>query len=72
MVVYTPGQGDCYHKITTDFAGGDPPGGFLINYRQCGQITARGALKPVARNLAASEAILAVDFAPIALDALMV
>lgn len=72
VVDYTPGQGDYHRKITTDFAGGDPPDVFLINYRQFGQFAARGALEPVAPYLAASEAISASDYAPIAMDAFMV
>ncbi len=71
VVDYTPGQADYYRKITTDFAGGDPPDVFLINYRQFGQYAARGALEPVAPYLASSEAIAAVNYAPIAMDAFM-
>ena len=69
VVDYTPGQSDYYRKITTDFAGGDPPDVFLINYRQFGQYAARGALEPVAPYLAQSETIAAADYAPIAMDA---
>jgi len=66
---YTPGQSDYYRKIATDFAGGAPPELFLINYRQFGQYAARGALEPVAPYLAASEAIAAEEYAPVAMDA---
>jgi multiple sugar transport system substrate-binding protein len=66
---YTPGQSDFYRKITTDFAGGDPPDVFLINYRQFGQYAARGALQPVAPYLASSETISVADYAPISMDA---
>ena len=69
VIDYTPGQSDYYRKITTDFAGGDPPDVFLINYRQFGQYAARGALAPVGPYLAASERIAAADYAPVALDA---
>jgi multiple sugar transport system substrate-binding protein len=71
IVDYTPGQSDYYRKITTDFAGGDPPDLFLINYRQFGQYAARGALQPVAPYLAKSQAISAGDYAPVAMDAFM-
>jgi multiple sugar transport system substrate-binding protein len=66
---YTPGQGDFQRKIATDFAGGDPPDVFLINYRQYGQYAARDALEPVGPYLAASDAISADEFASVPLDA---
>jgi multiple sugar transport system substrate-binding protein len=66
---YTPVQTDYSRKITTDFAGNDPPDVFLINYRQFGQYAARGALEPVALYLDASTPISAGDYAPIAMDA---
>jgi multiple sugar transport system substrate-binding protein len=69
VVDYTPGQSDYYRKITTDFAGGDSPGVFLINDRQFGQYAARGALEAVAPYLARSETITAADYTPIAMDA---
>lgn len=68
-VDYTPGQSDFYRKITTDFAGGEPPDLFLINYRQFGQYAARGALEPVAPYLAASETLSAGEYAPSAMEA---
>jgi multiple sugar transport system substrate-binding protein len=68
---YTPGQSDYYRKITTDFAANAPPDVFLINYRQFGQYAARGALAPVAPDLAASETIASDEYAPVALDAFM-
>jgi multiple sugar transport system substrate-binding protein len=69
VVDYTPGQSDYYRKVTTDFAGGDPPDVFLINYRQFGQYAARGALETVAPYLAQSETISADDYASISMDA---
>lgn len=66
---YTPGQGDFQRKVATDFAGGDPPDVFLINYRQYGQYAARGALAPVGPYLDASTEISAADYAPIPMDA---
>lgn len=72
VIDYTPGQSDYYRKIATDFAGGDPPDVFLINYRQFGQYAARGALEPVAPFLAGRGAIAADAYAPVAMDAFMV
>lgn len=69
VVDYTPGQSDYYRKITTDFAGGDPPDVFLINYRQFGQYAARGVLETVAPYLAQSETISATEYATISMDA---
>lgn len=69
QIDYTPGQSDYYRKITTDFAGGDAPDLFLINYRQFGQYAAAGALEPVGPYLEASEVLDAEDYAPVAMDA---
>jgi multiple sugar transport system substrate-binding protein len=66
---YTPGQSDFQRKVATDFAGGDPPDVFLINYRQYGQYAARGALAPIGPYLDASTEISADDYAPIPMDA---
>ena len=66
---YTPGQNDFYRKVSTDFAGGDPPDLFLINNRQFGQYAAAGALEPVQSYLDASTAIAAEDYAQISMDA---
>ncbi len=68
-VDYTPGQSDYYKKMTTDFAAGEPPDLFLINYRTMGQYAAAGALEPAAPYLAASETLDAADYAPVAMDA---
>ncbi len=69
VVDYTPGQSDYYRKITTDFAGGDPPDVFLINYRQFGQYAARGVLASEAPYLADSETLAVADYASVAMDA---
>jgi multiple sugar transport system substrate-binding protein len=66
---YTPGQSDFQRKVATDFAGGDPPDVFLINYRQYGQYAARGALAPIGPYLDASTVISADDYAPIPMNA---
>src|SRR5215218_7768955 len=67
--LYTPGQADYRTQIATDFAAGDPPDVFLINYRHLGQFAARGALEPLADRLAASTILREDDFYPAALDA---
>ncbi|MDP9359748.1 MAG: sugar ABC transporter substrate-binding protein [Chloroflexota bacterium] len=66
---YTPGQGDYQTKISTDFASGNPPDVFLINYRRFGQYAARGALEPLGPRLRASETLREEEFYPIVLDA---
>jgi multiple sugar transport system substrate-binding protein len=68
-MLYTPGQADYRTQIATDFAAGDPPDVFLINYRHLGQYAARGALEPLADRLAASEILNEEDFYPTPLDA---
>jgi multiple sugar transport system substrate-binding protein len=68
-VDYTPGQSDFQRKVSTDFAGGDPPDLFLINYRQFGQYAARGALEPIGPYLEASETISADEYATVPMDA---
>ena len=66
---YTPDQNDFQKKMATDFAGGDPPDVFLTNYRRFGQFAARNALEPVGPYLAASSAIKAEEYYPMAMDA---
>ena len=61
-LVYTPGQNDYQTKIATDFAGGNPPDVFLINYRRYGQYAARGALEPLGPRLDASATLNEEDF----------
>lgn len=46
--VGVPSQGDHIAKLSTAFAGGQPPDVFLLNYRRVGQFAARGVLAPVA------------------------
>lgn len=60
---------DLATRLSTGFAGGNPPDLFLINYRTYGQYAARGVLDPVGPRLERSD-VLSVDdlYAP-ALDA---
>jgi len=62
-------QDDLLARLTTSFAGGNPPDVFLINYRSYGQFAQQGVLAPVADRLAASEVIAEDDFAGAALEA---
>ncbi len=66
---YTPGQYEYRTQVATDFAAGDPPDVFLLNYRHLGQYATRGALDPRDDRLAASDTLRGDDFYPAALDA---
>jgi multiple sugar transport system substrate-binding protein len=60
---------DLIARLSTSFAGGNPPDLFLLNYRFYGQFAARGVLEPVERRVDASGAFSQEDFYPQALDA---
>ena len=62
-------QDDLLARLTTAFAGGNPPDTFLVNYRSYGQFADQGALEPVQSYLDASDEIAEDEFAPTALDA---
>jgi multiple sugar transport system substrate-binding protein len=66
---YTPGQSDYYRKMTTDFAAGQPPDLFLINYRNVGPYIASGSLEPAETYLANSDELTAEDYAPVSMAA---
>ena len=68
-VDYTPGQGDYYRKIASDFAAGSPPDVYLTNYRQFGQYASAGGLAPIQSYLDRSTSIATSDFYGVALDA---
>ncbi len=70
-VVFAPvaTQDDLLARLTTGFAGGNPPDTFLINFRKYGQFAAQGVLEPVQSWLDDSEVIAEEDFAPTAMDA---
>ena len=67
-VTPVPTQDDLLAKLTTSFAGGQPPDVFLINYRKYGQFAARDALTPVQDRLDSSDVLSEEDFADTALD----
>src|SRR5687767_568605 len=62
-------QDDLLAKLTTSFAGGNPPDTFLVNYRSYGQFADQGALEPVQSYLDDSDAIAENEYAPTALEA---
>lgn len=62
-------QDELMAKLTTAFAGGEPPDVFLLNFRKYGQFAAQDAIEPVQPHLDASEVLDEDDFAPVALDA---
>jgi multiple sugar transport system substrate-binding protein len=53
---------DLIARLSTAFAGGEPPDVFLMNYRYLGQFASKGALEPVGPYLDASETLSAQDF----------
>lgn len=62
-------QDDLMARLTTSFAGGQPPDVFLLNYRRYGQFAAQGAIEPVQPYLDRSQVLKESDFSPRALDA---
>jgi multiple sugar transport system substrate-binding protein len=63
---------DLITRVSTSFAGGQPPDLFLINYRFFGQFAARGILEPVQGRLDETDAFDEEDFYREALDAFRV
>jgi multiple sugar transport system substrate-binding protein len=60
---------DLIARVSTSFAGGQPPDLFLINYRFYGQFAHRGVLEPIQGRLDDSTEFDEDDFYPQALDA---
>ena len=60
---------DLIARLSTSFAGGQPPDLFLINYRFFGQFEVRGVLEPIQGRLDDSAAFAEDDFYAKALDA---
>lgn len=59
---------DLIARLSTAFAGGEPPDLFLMNYRYLGQFESKGVLEPVAPYLDGSDAFSAEDFYPEAMN----
>jgi multiple sugar transport system substrate-binding protein len=55
-------QGDHLSKLATDFAAGNPPEVFLINYRRYGQFASQGVLEPLGSYLDKSLTVKASDY----------
>jgi multiple sugar transport system substrate-binding protein len=55
-------QKDHMAKLTTAFAGGEPPDLFLINFRRYGQFASRGVLEPVGPRLVERGRLKESDF----------
>lgn len=56
-------------KLSTSFAGGRPPGVFLVNYRNFASLAARGAIDPAGPRLDASTRLRREAFFPQSLEA---
>ena len=63
---------DLIARLSTAFAGGEPPDLFLMNYRYLGQFESKGALEPVGPYLDGSDAFSAEDFYPEAMTAFQI
>ncbi len=64
-----PSKSDYLTRLTTDFAAGEPPNVFLLNYRRLAQYHNRGALEPLGQRIATSDTIREADYFSVALDA---
>ncbi len=62
-------QDDLLAKLTTEFAAGDPPDVFLVNFRKYGQFASEGVLAPVQPYLDESTEISAEEFTQTSFDA---
>lgn len=60
---------DLIARLSTSFAGGEPPDLFLMNYRYLGQFESKGVLAPLEPYLASSSEFSAEDFYPEAMTA---
>jgi multiple sugar transport system substrate-binding protein len=56
-IVHVPAQGDHMTKLSTSFAGGNPPDVWVLNYRRYGQFAAEGVIEPIGPLLAKSATI---------------
>ena len=69
-IVYTTAPFDSYFtKLQTDFAAGNPPDVFELNYENFVTFASRGTLAPLDERLAADAAVSGDTFYPAALDA---
>lgn len=68
-MVALPSKSDYLTRLTTDFAAGEPPDVFLLNYRRMAQYHNRGALDALGPRVTASDVMDEADYFPVALDA---
>jgi len=62
-------QDELMARLTTSFAGGNPPDVFLLNYRRYGQFASEGVIEPAQSYLDDSTVLDEDDFSSVALDA---
>lgn len=62
-------QDELMARLTTAFAGGQPPDVFLLNFRRYGQFAAEGVIDPVQPYVDASEVIDESDYSTASMDA---
>jgi multiple sugar transport system substrate-binding protein len=62
-------QDELLARLTTAFAGGQPPDVFLLNFRRYGQFAAQGAIEPVQAYVDASEVVEESDYSTASMDA---
>jgi multiple sugar transport system substrate-binding protein len=68
-IIEASDRDDLLTRMSTSFAGGEPPDLFLINYRFFGQFAARDVLEPLGPHLDASTKLKLDEFFPQAVDA---
>jgi multiple sugar transport system substrate-binding protein len=68
-LIEVPDRDAHIQKLTTSFAGGDPPDVFLVNYRNYAGFADRGVLDPVGPRLERSAALSRGEFYPQPLEA---
>jgi multiple sugar transport system substrate-binding protein len=68
-IIEASDRDDLLTRLSTSFAGGEPPDLFLINYRFFGQFAARDVLEPLGPLLEGSTTLRLDEFFPQAVDA---
>jgi multiple sugar transport system substrate-binding protein len=68
QLVEASDRDDLIARLSTSIAAGSPPDVFLINYRFYGQFASKDAIEPVQDRLEGSDAFVADDFYPQALN----
>jgi multiple sugar transport system substrate-binding protein len=69
QLVEASDRDDLIARLSTSFAGGEPPDVFLINYRFYGQFAARDVLEPLEQRVEESDVFEVDDFYPQAIEA---